>query len=240
METFVGQNMKDLHDYTTLPYREDVDGTIIGNVVSEYLRDCWNGYHDCLERGWQLLPFWLSSVARDKEDTKPFRSYLAPYTLTRYIGYWQGYILFCWRLFSLNDDRLEFTGEQMELLKVLKTLMRTYEHAKKGELYGVLKRLSVALICHSDYSRASSSLLYYLGVRGYNVDYKQWRQPQDYTTILAGVQFCLRIIILEKGLPKDDRDEFDEDSVVNPVEQFCAIRRKWLIDGEGTSGLRCR
>jgi hypothetical protein len=76
METFAGQNMKDLYDYTTLPFREDVDGTIIGDVVSEYLRDCWNGYHDCLERGWQLLPFWLNSVARDKEDTKPFRSYL--------------------------------------------------------------------------------------------------------------------------------------------------------------------
>jgi hypothetical protein len=76
METFAGQNMKDLYDYTTLPFREDIDGTIIGDVVSEYLRDCWNGYHDCLERGWQLLPFWLNSVARDKEDTKPFRLYL--------------------------------------------------------------------------------------------------------------------------------------------------------------------
>jgi hypothetical protein len=59
-ERFACQDMKLLHDLTNLPKADDVDGTIISDVLSEVMRDCWDGYHDCLERGWQLLPFWLA------------------------------------------------------------------------------------------------------------------------------------------------------------------------------------
>jgi hypothetical protein len=117
-------------------------------------------------------------------------------------------------------------------LDSIQLLLRRWENGDKEELYDLILSLSVALICHSDYARERSSLIYYSGVRGYNVEYKQWRQPQDYTTILAGVQFCIRIIMLERALPRVERDAFDENSVMNPVEQFCLVRNKWLIDGE--------
>jgi hypothetical protein len=102
-------------------------------------------------------------------------------------------------------------------------------------LQKTLLELSISLICHSDYSRTRSSLIYFTGVLGYNVDWKQWRQPQDYTTILAGLQFYIRVIILEYALPLEQRNAFTEDSEVNPVQQFCRIRNIWLIDGEGIS-----
>ena len=85
--------MKELHALTDLPQAADVEETLIANTVKDILHSCWDGFHDCLNRQWDLLPFWLASVAGDKEDTKPFRSYIVPYTLTRYIGYWQSYIL---------------------------------------------------------------------------------------------------------------------------------------------------
>ena len=80
-EIFLGRDMKELHALTDLPKAEDDAGILIINGVNKLLRECWDGYHDCLERGWQLLPFWMASVQRDKEETKPFRPYIAPNTM---------------------------------------------------------------------------------------------------------------------------------------------------------------
>ena len=112
--------------------------------------------------------------------------------------------------------------------------MNRYMEDQVLQLEQALFNLSVSLICHSDYAKEPSSLIYYTGIRGYNVDYKQWRKPQDYTTILAGIQFCIRIIMLEHALPTGSRDEFTEHSALTPVMKFHEIR-KWLIDGGSIS-----
>ena len=214
---FAGQDMNELHKLTDLPLPMEVEENVISDVVERILGMCWEGYHDCLAREWDLIPFWLRSVVLDKEDTKPFRSYITPYTLSRYIGYWQSYILFCYRMYELQDQRLEFTRAQYQILIEVRTIMNEYTEDQAWELEQALFNLSVSLICHSDYAKAPSSLIYYTGVRGYNVDYKQWRKPQDYTTILAGIQFCMRIIMLEHSLPTESRNEFTEHSAVTPV-----------------------
>jgi len=94
--------------------------------------------------------------------------------------------------------------------------------------------LSVLLIQHSDYAAQRSSLIYFCGILGYNTSSKQWRAPEDYTNILAGIQWCIRVIILESALPSQLRDNYTEDSVQNPVDSFRSQRDKWLIDGEGS------
>src|SRR5436190_22858397 len=83
--------------------------------------------------------------------------------------------------------------------------------------------LSILLIQHSDYAKERSSLVYFMGVLVYNVEWKQWRQPLEYTTILAGIQFCMRVIMLEAALPRIARDGIDETSPANPVELFLTI-----------------
>jgi hypothetical protein len=229
---FTGQDMNELHKLTDLSSVTAMEKRVISDTVAKILGACWEGYHDCLSREWDLLPFWLRSVALDKEDTKPFRSYIAPYTLTRYIGYWQSYILLCYRMYELRDSRIQFTRTQLHLLHQIQTIMDRYTEDQVEELKAVLFQLSVALVCHSDYAKEPSSLIYYIGIRGYNIEYKQWRKPQDYTTILAGIQFCMRIIMLEHALPMGSRHEFTEHSVLTPVTKFQQVR-KWLIDGGG-------
>jgi hypothetical protein len=232
---FADQDMKKLHALTDLPKAIDENETILVNTVDKVLRACWDGFHDCQSREWSLLPFWLASVARDKENTKPFRQHIHPDTFTRYIGYWQSYILLCYRMYLTNDSRLQFTLTQEELLESIHLLIQNYREDLANELYELLFKLSVACICHSDYAKQSSSLIYYTGIRGYNVDYKQWRPPQDYTNILAGIQFCIRILMLEHALPVATRDEFTENSILTPVDVFCQIHNKWLIDGASIS-----
>jgi len=127
---------------------------------------------------------------------------------------------------------VQFMSEQERLLEGLINLVRTYNQDKAMDLRAQLLNLSVSLICHSDYARQRSSLIVYTGIRGYNVEFNQWRQPQDYTTILAGLQFCIRMLILEHALPMAERDEFSEESNMDPVTKFCVLRNKWLVDGE--------
>ena len=231
---FAGQDMSELHKLTDLPPATAMEETIISNTVAKMLGACWEGYHDCLSREWDLLPFWLRSVTLEKEDTKPFRSYVAPYTLTRYTGYWQSYILLCYRMYNAQDQRMEFTRTQFRNLIQVRSIMNQYTEDQATELEQALFNLSVSLICHSDYAKEPSSLIYYTGIRGYNVDYKQWRKPQDYTTILAGLQFCMRIIMLEHALPTGSRDGFTEHSTLTPVMKFREVRN-WLVDGGGIS-----
>ena len=50
--------------------------------------------------------------------------------------------------------------------------MNGYVEDRATELDKTLFNLSVSFICHSDYAKASSSLIYYSGIHGYNVDYK--------------------------------------------------------------------
>ena len=231
---FAGQDMNELHKLTDLPPATAVEEKLISDTVGRILSTCWEGYHDCLAREWDLIPFWLRSVTLDKEDTKPFRSYIAPYTLSRYIGYWQGYILLCYRMYEQQNQQLAFTRTQFQNLIQVRSLMNQYTGERVMELEQALFKLFVSLICHSDYAKEPSSLIYYTGIRGYNVDYKQWRKPQDYTTILAGLQFCIRIIMLEHALPTDSRNEFTEHSTLTPVMKFRQVRT-WLVDGGGIS-----
>jgi hypothetical protein len=231
---FAGQDMNELHTLTNPPEATTAEEKLIWDMVSKSVKRCWEGYHDCLEREWDLIPFWLRSVTLEKEDTKPFRTYIAPDTLTRYVCYWQSYILFCYRMFTRKDTRVEFTTSQFQNLVAVRNVIDSDDENQTEELELLLFKLSVSLICHSDYAKEPSSLIYYSGVRGYNVDYKQWRKPLEYTTILAGVQFCIRLIMLEYALPTGRRDEFTDSISVTPVMQFRKVRN-WLIDGGGMS-----
>ena len=148
-ERFKGQDMKVLHDLTRSPELREEDLKSVWDCLVAVLENCWDGCLDIFNRGWELLPFWLASAVRDKEDTHPFRQYIAPSTLKQYFGYWQSYILFCIRGSQLGELGLEFTRKQRQHLD------RVMEIMVSQDLTGLqdsLLALSVELICHSDYS----------------------------------------------------------------------------------------
>ena len=235
-EIFVGKDMSELVKLSNAPGMQDHHERRIWDATGRVIHACFNGVVDCQERGWTLIPFWLRSVDRNKEDTKPFRTYFAPATLYRYASYWQQYILFSLRA-MMGEESVQFTLKQRECLLELNTLLYeinvTDEANNNSKIEKKILELSVLLIQHSDYAKERSSLVYFTGVLGYNIEWKQWRQPSEYTTILAGIQFCTRVIMLEAALPRINRDGIDETSSENPVELFRKVRDKWLIDGEG-------
>ena len=228
-QTFMGKDMEELVKLTESPEVRDNDERSLWDSTSRVINQCWKGFLNCGERGWSLIPFWLASVDRTKENTKPFRTYIASATLQRYIGYWQQYLIFCIRSIML-ESAVQFTPRQDQCLRELMGLLDEEESVLDAKVL----ELSVLLIRHSDYASQKSSLIYFSGVMGYKVEWKQWRQPHDYTTILAGLQFCIRVVMLESALPRRYRDDFTEDLDMNPVDKFRTVRDKWLVDGEGT------
>jgi len=229
-EIFVGKDMSMLGQLTNAPSIDDHRERQVWDATARVIQHCFHGVVNCQERGWTLIPFWLRSVDRNKEDTKPFRTYIAPYTLRRYISYWQQFIMFSLRAIMVEDS-VQFSDRQRECLLELNSLI--FEMDVDSEIEKKIFELSVLLIQHSDYAKERSSLIYFTGVLGYNLEWKQWRQPLQYTTILAGIQFCIRVIMLESSLPTEIRDNFNETSLENPVQAFRKVRDQWLVDGEG-------
>src|SRR5436190_23634002 len=116
------------------------------------------------------------------------------------------------------EDAIQFNDRQKECLWELNSL--TFETDVDSEIEKKIFELSVLLIQHSDYTKEQSSLIYFTGVLGYNLQWKQWRQPSEYTTILAGIQFCIHVIMVEAALPTNLRNGFNETSVENPIQIF--------------------
>src|SRR5438552_12027001 len=107
-EIFIGKDMSELVKLSNAPGMQDHHEKRIWDATGRLIRTCFNGVVDCQERGWALTPFWLRSVDRNKEDTKPFRTYFAPATLYRYASYWQQYILFSLRA-MMGEESVEFS-----------------------------------------------------------------------------------------------------------------------------------
>src|SRR5437762_4621134 len=214
-ETFVNKDMVTLVKLTEAPGIHDHQERRVWQATARVVEQCFKGILDCQERGWTLIPFWLRSVDRNKEDTKPFRTFIAPYTLRRYASYWQQYIIFCLRA-MMAEESVQFTARQREELLELNSML--YETDDDLEIQAKILDLSILLIQHSDYAKERSSLIYFTGILGYKLEWKQWRQPGEYTTILAGIQFCIRVIMLEAALPTNMRAMFIETSSENPIQ----------------------
>ena len=88
-----------------------------------------------------------------------------------------------------------------------------------------------SLIKQSEW-QTRSPVRYFCGVLGYNLGSSQWRLPVHYTPILAGVQYCIRVIMLEHALPQDERRDYWKNNRKDPLERFREIRDEWLVAGK--------
>ena len=77
-----------------------------------------------------------------------------------------------------------------------------------------------------------SHIHYFSVVLGYNLASSQWRLPVHYTPILAGVQYCIRVIMLQHALPRDERKNYWRNNTKDPLERFREIRDEWLVSGK--------
>ncbi|KAL6169147.1 hypothetical protein ACJQWK_05505 [Exserohilum turcicum] len=73
----------------------------------------------------------------------------------------------------------------------------------------------------------SSGLVQYLAMLGIDTQTNRLRTAKNFSYMLAGVVYCVRVLAVEKVLPAVER----EDQTEEDMEQFLDMRKKYLADG---------
>src|SRR5271170_5687577 len=137
-------------------------------------------------------------------NDKPFSLDKGKNMMKQYSEYWQRFICYCIR--TLNDEnnmhKIQFTPEQRELLMELRELAENNDR-NENVMNSLIIIVSAQLIMHSDYEQRTSILMHFCRVIDYNAMIRAWRVLGNYTSMLAGMQFCIRLIMLERTLSQD-------------------------------------
>jgi hypothetical protein len=237
MSRFDGKNMKVLHDLLTEPKLNPQDPDrlrLVWESVARVMEGCWESARDCSSRDWKLILHWLSSASKTEHNPTPFSIHMAISTRKGYIQYWQQFMVFILR--GMNDPSqqygIEYTDDQLIALEEIKKELEK-EDISNDELDRKVSNASLLFIEHRNFVKQRSALLYFTGVIGYHLGWKRWRSQDSYTPILAGLQWVMRVLVLESVIPKNDRDDWfelygDED----PLECFNRSHHKYLVEGE--------
>ena len=234
LREFSGKDMDAIVKKSWRPAKEEAGLQLIWKSVGRVLDTCVGGVVDCTNRNWRLIAFWLNGSNVGKADSKPFNMDKNPATIKRYKEYWQRLICYCIRTLGEEEEcGIQFLPDQDELLNQLKEMAEGNEEDEEA-IDSIVLKVSALFIMHSDYAPRRSVLVHFFGVLGYDGHTKRWREPNTYTPILAGIQFCLRVLMLEYSLPSRERNEVIYLEGDNPLEVFRRVRDKWLVDGEAT------
>jgi hypothetical protein len=233
---FNGRNMKTLNDLLSEPKRrlEHPDKLrFVWESVERVMNRCWDGVIDCWNRDWKLILHWLASDSNSEADAIPFSIYTDRKTRKRYTGYWQQFMMFVLRGLDDPDQQygIEYTEFQKRMLEEINRELQKND-INERELDKKVRIASFTFISHSNFTNSRSALLYFSGVVGFHIGWKRWKDPADYTTILAGLQWILRILMLETAIPKDDRDKWGEKHTEDPLQRFRKNHDKYLVTGE--------
>jgi hypothetical protein len=224
--------MAKLNELAAKPTMKEHDLFMVWESVRRLIKTCFEGILDCENRGWTLIPFWLASSNSTIAATIPFRTHFPAATIDRYASYWQQLFMFCLRgMDDMKKYGIEFTISQQQKLMKLRAILDS-DTIKPNILDELIFEISLLFIQYSDYIQQKSVLIYFTGVLGYHISWKQWRKPEDYTNILAGFQFCLRVIILESAIPQKERINWFEYSTLDPLKALRNVRDYWLTEDE--------
>jgi hypothetical protein len=225
--------MRTLHRLLTEPKAGSEDRLdIVWAGVKRVITKCFNSVKDCSDRQWTLVMFWLSSASKSEPSNTPFSIYLESSTIDRYTRYWQEFIVFVMHGSEEpnGDYGIEFTMEQTRDMNVLRLLLET--SSDMDEIDDWILTVSIHFIRHSAYEKSRSALIYFTGVLGYHLNWKRWRSPGDFTNILAGFQWVMRVLVLEKALPRVLRDTWFDVNEKDPLETFKEWHDKYLVENQ--------
>jgi hypothetical protein len=227
---FAGKDMGDLTVYVNIDDELEPELTVVKRSVERVIDHCTRSVLDLDVRGWNEIRFWLRSHLEGQPHEKPLRQPLTE--LKKYKKVWTRLIIFCWRTFESEGVGGEYLDCQRDAIRQLMDAV-CLQSADDRTVDELTLKLSVCLIKHSDFEKEGSVIKYFAGIMGYNVREGRWKRPNHYTPTLAGIQFCIRVMLLEDSLPMRHRDHYRHGSGLTPLESFRSQHSKWLVDGGG-------
>jgi hypothetical protein len=229
--SFAGKNMDEIVTYVDAYDGREPELSEIRKGVERMIDHCISSVRDLDQRGWNEIRFWLRSHERGVPHVKPFRNSVTE--LAKYKNIWTKLIFFCWRTVDNETVEAEFLPSQLDAIRELRDAicLGTRDETVIDER---IFRLSVSLIHHSDFEREKSVIKCFAGIMGYDKKERRWKRPNRYTPVLAGIQFCMRVILLEDSLPLNGRDMYQHGIDRIPLEVFQAQHSRWLVDGSAS------
>jgi hypothetical protein len=133
----------------------------------------------------------------------------------------------------MKDARelFRWTGRQKELVVALWEMLDSNTNDDnthcKAQLEALLNIFASFFFTVTGDKPFSSGLVHFLAVLGIDSDTSRLRTAKNYSYMLAGVVYCIRVLSVEHLLPSASRDgQTDEDR-----ERFLQHREKYLADG---------
>ena len=209
--------MRRLTEATQKPKTEQTDSdlqlNIVWNATKTMIYHCIYSMRDCVLRDWMTLSFWLNSNQKLNASQRPFTAKQHDATLEKYCEIWQRFICFCLRAMEDQDKVTSFQRNRETDLKFgckfnklqqlqlenLQSLLS--ENPDERELTTPLLIFSISFVKQSRYQREKSALIHFANIFDWNDRSNSWRQPNLYSSYLARILFCVKVIVFEHTLP---------------------------------------
>ena len=235
-DRFAGKDMSILIKMCDKPNQSEAWLLDLWGDLRGLIRRCNDGLKDLMLRDWERILHWVASANRESARKTPMNVYLKLKTIDEYGSYWQRFICFCLRMLDENGDEtggLRFTEEQRTTLEELRAIYILDGDGTDAELKRKqLLRTSIRFIRQTVWDVGTPALVVFSGILGYKKDTGRWREPEHYTNILAGILWCMRVLVLEYTLPTSSRDRVAEDAERTPLERVKLVRDECLVEEE--------
>jgi len=126
----------------------------------------------------------------------------------------------CCELTKLNSEQRELLEEMVEMLEVGEN-----EDDQVGKMHAVF--MSMILQDLKGLNRFDSPMVHFAAVLGIVEDENRLRRGDEYSYMLAGFMYCVRVLFVEHTLPAATRGEQTADD----IDQFLQLRKKYLVVG---------
>ena len=235
-DRFAGKDMTSLVELGEKPGQGETWLLELWKDVGTLIRRCNDGLKDVMARDWDRILYWLASAKRESARKAPMNVHLQLKTVDQYGSYWQRFICFCMGVLDKNTEEIagfKFTKEQKEVLEELRALyVLGHQDEELALKRKQLLRTSLRFIRQTVWDVGTPALVFFSGILGYKKDTGRWREPKDYTNILAGILWCMRVLVLEYTLPMSSRDRLGQDKEVSPLERVKEVWDKFLVEEE--------
>ncbi len=190
---------------------------------------------------------WWVSPKNEVASQHPFELPQSSRTLDKYSRMWEQFICYMVRTVPADSDKptktgVVYTSEQRQAIEDIQDSLDN-DGTNKGlpALANELMQLCRQVITQ-DLSVAKlydSPLMHYLAVRGIDENAEGFRGPMDYTNILAGVLWMLRLLALELAIPSrpwpelgiPGKGELGKGKLASVGETIKTFRLAHLVEG---------
>ena len=235
-DRFAGKDMSTLVRLSDKPQQNEAWLVDVWRDLGRLIARCNDGLKDLVSRDWERILHWVASSNRESARKTPMNVHLKLKTVDEYALYWQRFICFCLRMLDENVEEMtgfKFTEEQRTTLEELRAIyILDGEGTNTGLKWKQLLRTSIRFIRQTVWDVGTPALVGFSGVLGYKKDTGRWREPEHYTNILAGILWCMRVLVLEYTLPMSNRNTIAQDEERTPLERVKQVRDECLVEDE--------